>query len=571
MELESEFWSKVEEQRSRAEFLVSKPVFNLILTANEFVAPNSAARTFSSLLSQSYSDWRAYLVGTQAEFSGWNIPDDPRMFRLLVSESTPASDRKNLALDKISDGWVGLVDVGDVLSPAALFRLASEMDRSPNPDAFYSHEVEWLDRKQVLGDFISKGFADAWALAHSNSVGRFWVARKQSLRSFSKLPHGWDEHLALLDLACRNRLCLVPWFLYYRQSKAAPAPSAEVWKGEVDRTLQSHGFACVTEVAENRRASLLRVTPGDGSERPFISAVVCFRNKAKMTCEAIRSLLAAQGKVPLEIVLVDNDSSEGELAVVRTLVAEISTPVKVVQYSGPFNYGRMHNRVIREHCRGNLILFLNNDVILQNGNLDYWAAWAALPEVASAGVLLRFGHGGVQHAGIRGWFGGNARMAKVGNSHESGPAAHTVRQVFANTFAACMVKKAAFDAVGGLREIDLANGFGDVAFCFEALRKGWKHFYLGTLSGVHAESSSRGRPYEYWEEVGIERDYPDILQRLLREDAGRNRVPATEDSFRGALTGVALAKFRKNSKLLDPFKPTLKKWLRNISIQSEDA
>jgi GT2 family glycosyltransferase len=282
-------------------------------------------------------------------------------------------------------------------------------------------------------------------------------------------------------------------------------------------------------------------------------------------------LLKARRKLPLEILLVDNDSLPEDRAEVEKFLPKIPVPVKLLSFPGPFNYARMHNWTTREHAQGNLFLFLNNDVELRSADLDYWAAWAAQPGVATAGSLLRFHHGGVQHAGIRAWFGGESRLVRVGNSHANDASASEFREVFANTFAACLVKREAFEAVGGLREKDLVNGFGDVAFCFECVKQGWKHYYLGAIEGVHAESSSRGQTYEYWEEFGLEREYPALLQKLLREDAGRNRVPGAEASLFSTLGFYARAKFRRNSKWLNPLKPLLKKWLRNTRLAGDNG
>jgi GT2 family glycosyltransferase len=299
--------------------------------------------------------------------------------------------------------------------------------------------------------------------------------------------------------------------------------------------------------------------------RPRVAAIVCFRDKAEMTLAAVRSLLRSADGVDLELVLVDNGSSAQERALIAPFVSSLGVPATLVSFPGAFNFNRMHNWTVREHTSAPVLLFLNNDVVFQRVDLAQAAAWALQPGIGTVGMMMRFEHGGMQNAGIRAWFGGEARLARIGNSHAEDPIVFENREVFANTFAACLVRRAAFDAVGGLREKDLVNGFGDVAFCLETARRGWHHWYMGSQVATHAEGSSRGKiPYEYWEEFGVERDFPEMLQKMVREDLGFNRVPGGDDALRPLLLQALKQRFRKNSRWLDPLKPTLKKWLSRV-------
>jgi GT2 family glycosyltransferase len=242
-------------------------------------------------------------------------------------------------------------------------------------------------------------------------------------------------------------------------------------------------------------------------------------------------------------------------------------PAKLVSYHGAFNFGHMHNTVIREHVRGDLLLLLNNDVFLdERSDLAEWAAWAAQPWVGTVGILLRYAHGQVQHSGIRARFGGEARLVRLGHSSAEQSFVYESREVFANTFAACLLKRSVFEAIGGLRQVDMANGFGDVAFNFDCLRRGWHNLYLGHLQGMHLESASRGAgaSYEYWEERELEREYPEILERMLRSDFGYDTVPSHDHSIARAIGQALRIKFRQSTPWLDPLKPAVKKLLWNL-------
>ncbi len=124
--------------------------------------------------------------------------------------------------------------------------------------------------------------------------------------------------------------------------------------------------------------------------------------------------------------------------------------------------------------------------------------------------------------------------------------------------------------MGGLRSLDLPNGFGDVAFSFECLRRGLKNIYLGYLEATHLESASRGRRYEDWEECVIEREYPDILQRMIREDLGINRVPLRENSLVHSIQETFLSQVREKMPWLKPLKSAARTGLRSLQRQGDN-
>ena len=67
----------------------------------------------------------------------------------------------------------------------------------------------------------------------------------------------------------------------------------------------------------------------------------------------------------------------------------------------------MHNRAVSEHCLGEFLFLLNNDVFLEGDwTLDEMVAWARLDWVGTVGICLRYSHGAIQHGGIRARFGG---------------------------------------------------------------------------------------------------------------------------------------------------------------------
>ena len=76
--------------------------------------------------------------------------------------------------------------------------------------------------------------------------------------------------------------------------------------------------------------------------------------------------------------------------------------------------------------------------------------------------------------------------------------------------------------------------------------------------------------YEYWEEFLIERQYPDILQKMLREDLGYNRIPDADYSVPNFLRQALVYQLRNKAPWLDPLKPPVKKLLRSLRHRGEN-
>lgn len=565
-ETPAEFFQKVREQSQRVECLSAHPRFALLAVLESEAGAARAAETWESLQLQSYPHWEVWVAAPESRRAEFALPDDPRFHWLGVPEGTGHQAAKGLALEASVGEWVGVLAVGDVLSPAALYQFAWEMGRRPGGSGYYANEVTVDAKSRRLSDFLTKREWSAETQVHWNAVGRFAVLRREGL-AFEALDGGVDEQLACLRAGRRAPLYLVPMFLIYRRENPISPKPGETERRALERFLSEGPTAHHVEFAEG--LSHWRVTPKVAP--PTVTAIICFRDKAEMTLEAVKSLVAARGNVALDILLVDNDSRSEELRKITAFLSHSPVPIRLVHFAGPFNFGRMHNWAVREYAVGELLLLLNNDVRLTRGGLEEWAAWAVQPGMATVGIRLVMPNGLPQHSGIRAWFGGEARLARIGNSHADDRVGRATKELFANTFAASLVPKAVFLQLGGLRETDCANGFGDVAFCLTAVRAGFKHLFLGSLEGVHAESSTRGRPYEYWEEVGIEREFPELLQRLLREDLGLNRVPAAEGDPMALLGQALRAGFREHSRWMNPVKPTLKKWLSHLHPRGDTA
>lgn len=578
-EVPSDFFRKVDERRGFVPLFKEHPIFSVVIPLTNKVAIGHFQECLESLVLQAHPRWEAILITAEHLPEYRHLVEARQDTRFKWIECRAIQNEialKNEGARRARGAWLGFMGAGDVLSPAALYEVAKYLENEKNSSLIYTNEVTIDSASKTLSNFLSKPEFSWFNLIHFNAIGVFWLVR----RSLFGDRAGFDEHSAghhvhdfLLKLSeGKYPFRLIPQFLVYKRHAKTVSEDKEGLGSIVQEHLRRIGFGATVRQVRSAGRELIKVTPViKNKSEHLISVIIPFKDRASDTIRALSSLLRQVGDVPVEVVLINNRSSALELQKVKEAAASAASlssaiGVSVINYDPPFNYAHLHNWVIQNHAQGDLIVFLNNDVFWQDERaLDEMAAWALQSWVGVVGILLRFPNGGIQHAGFRCVYGGRIRLARITHVQEEDGFPYENKEVFGVTFAAAMVKRTTFGDIGGLRELDLPNGSGDVAFNFECIRRGLGNIYLGHLEAIHLESASRGIHYEYWETCTIEREYPDILQKMLRCDLGYNRIPGAEISFKSFLRhDVGFMIFEK-AKWLMPLKPAIRWFLKRMS------
>lgn len=555
LEATSDFLFKYVEQCGRVSLLKKTPKISLVVVDNG----RDLEKTIQSVQSQSYPHWELLITTSQA---GVSSPDD--RIKQLSGEFANRATAKNWAVARAQGEWVGFIEAGDILSPVTLFSIVREMEKQSCASLLFTNEASLDLSTKRLSHFVSRPDLHWFNLSHLNAVGGFWVTRTDLLCSLGK----FDESLKTeeeFEFFQRfeihgGKAAHLPMYLYYRTQKEREDIIEK--RLVVEKALRRRGLdAFVHSLSDRLDVQPLLKNPKDH----LVSVIILFKDKVEWTLKAIDHLAKQKGQTPIEVILVNNNSSEDSKKKVIETLKKYPFEIKLVDYCEPFNFGHINNWAIRGFSKGDLLLLLNNDVFLSGENqIDLMASWTEMAWVGTVGIRLHFEHGMIQHSGLDARFGGNARFARVGNGGRKDTFAYVNHLVFGNTFACCMLKRSTFDSLGGFRELDLANGFGDVAFNFECLTQGLKNVYLGSLQGVHLESASRGLSYEYWEECILERDYPALLQRMLREDLAIDRIPGPERDLFESVKGPVLDELRVRAPWLKDVKRFLKNSIHTI-------
>jgi O-antigen biosynthesis protein len=239
---------------------------------------------------------------------------------------------------------------------------------------------------------------------------------------------------------------------------------------------------------------------------PQVSIVIPTKNAGELVEKCIADLRATAAYEPYEIVVIDHESDEPRL---REYLARESTAgrLSVFSYRGPFNYAAMNNAAIKQ-CDGDLVLLLNNDVDgFAPAWLDQMVATLELDErIAAVGALLRYPDGAIQHAGViltpkRPCIAAHAGLPVDALGYQG--RIRSLQEFSAVTAAFMLVRRSAFDAVGGFDEV-FPDDYNDIDLCLRLRQAGYKIVYNPQVQASHWESRSR-RPKETAKELYLAR------------------------------------------------------------------
>jgi GT2 family glycosyltransferase len=227
---------------------------------------------------------------------------------------------------------------------------------------------------------------------------------------------------------------------------------------------------------------------------PKVSLIVPTRDQVGLLRTCIEGLLNDTDYPNLEIIVVDNQSSEPKaLAYLAELPAR---GVTVLPHPYPFNYSAINNRAV-EHATGEIIGLVNNDIeIIEAGWLKEMLSQLVRPNVGAVGAKLLWPNRMVQHGGVV--VGVNGLAAHTGNTLEERDAGYLgmnqiTRRQSAVTAACLLVRKSVYDAVHGLDEVAFPVAFNDVDFCLRIQQTGLHLVWTAAALLIHAESASRGK------------------------------------------------------------------------------
>lgn len=225
-----------------------------------------------------------------------------------------------------------------------------------------------------------------------------------------------------------------------------------------------------------------------------VSIIILSWNTRKMLADCLDAVERFHGAVSIEIIVVDNHSSDDSLAMLR----ERYPSVRVIANSENVGFARGNNQGVQAAC-GRYVLLLNSDAFLTEGALPALLAFAeAHPKAGMTGARLVNSDGSFQASFTpiptlkREFFilSGLGRLLYGSNYPSRGAEVEAGPQRAGYVEGACMLApREAYLEVGGLDEGYFMYA-EDVDLCFAMQRHGWEVWYHPGAVVVHLGGAS---------------------------------------------------------------------------------
>lgn len=230
---------------------------------------------------------------------------------------------------------------------------------------------------------------------------------------------------------------------------------------------------------------------------PIVSVVIPSRDHPEILEKCLGAVERTAEQLPVEILVVDNGSSENHQKKIEKLIQGLrkeSLSVSYLYEPMEFNFSKMCN-LGAAAAKGEFLLFLNDDVELAvQGCIGRMAAMAARPYTGAVGIKLYYPESvRIQHAGITNLPMGPVHKLQFHEDNDSYyyGAGRGLSNFLAVTAACLMVERKKFLEAGGFPE-ELRVAFNDVALCFRLYELGYHNVCINDSFAYHHESLSRG-------------------------------------------------------------------------------
>lgn len=460
-----------------------------------------------SVIKQTYSNWQLCLAdGSDSEHASVgeyvkNLNNEKISYKKL-DRNMGISDNTNACIEMAVGDYIALFDHDDLLHPSALFEMAKAIEEK-NADFIYTDEVTFVGKTSNITIYNFKPDYSPDTLRSYNYICHFTAFSKQLLDSvggFNREYDGSQDYDLILRLTekAQNIAHIQKPLYFWRSHKASVASDVSAKPYVVDsakRALDAHikrlGLSGRVEDATVPTTYKIQY---DIIGSPLVSIIIPNKDHTDDLEKCLNSVYAKSTYKNLEVIVVENNSTE-EKTFEYYKEAEVKyNNLKVVTWESGFNYSAINNFAVKQ-SKGEYVLLLNNDIeVITPDWIEQMLMFAQRKDVGAVGAKLYYDDDTIQHAGVIVGLGGVAGHSHKGFARDN--PGYMARASIAQNLSACtaaclMIRKNVYNEVCGLDE-GYAVAFNDIDFCMKIRKAGYLIVFTPFAEFYHYESKSRG-------------------------------------------------------------------------------
>ena len=493
--------------KQRKDVFDPAPLFSVVVplykTPEDFLV-----QLVDSVKAQSYANWELIL----SDGSGEDTPLSDVLDRLEASDSRIRAVRNNkqlriaentnAAIAAARGDYIAFADHDDLLTPNALYENAAAIRENPAAELLYSDEDKIGIGEKYMQPNMKPDF-DPDFLRSVNYICHLLVAKKSLIDKVGMLDPAYDGaqdyDFVLRCTEATDNIVHIPKILYhwrFFEGSTAANPESKTYAFEAGRrAIEAHysRLGLPATVLMGEYPGIYRtVYHWEGT--PCVSILIPNKDHIDDLDKCLKSIDRGVRYPNLEIIIIENNSTEEDTFLYYRDLMERDDRVKVVYYEGGFNFSAINNFGAKE-AKGEYLFLLNNDTeFISDDVIGEMLSFCRRDDVGAVGARLYYEDNTIQHAGVIVGWGGIAGHAFVNQNRGETGYQHRIicqQDLSAVTAACLMVKKSVYDEVGGLTE-ELAVAFNDIDFCMKIRRAGYLIVYDPFAELYHYESKSRG-------------------------------------------------------------------------------
>lgn len=497
-------------ERQRREKFDYQPKISIVVPL--YKTPEKYLRQLvDSVKNQTYPNWELCL----SDGSGADSPltslleefaaGDERIKVAKSDVQLRIAENTNAGL-KLADGdYIAFTDHDDELTPNALFECVKLVNNNRAIRVLYSDEDKMsMDGHKFFQPHFKPDFNQD-LLTTVNYICHLFVVERSVLEEVGDFnpeydgAQDYDFIFRCTEAVKTEEIGHVAKILYhwrFHEDSTAENPESKTYAFEAGkRAIEAHyqRLGIHAEVSQGEFLGLYK-TRYIREYDPLVSIIIPNKDHIDDLKRCMDSIEEKSTYKNYEYIIVENNSTDDATFAYYKELEKQNPKAHVVYWDKEFNYSAINNYGAT-FAKGEYLLLLNNDTEIINGDcLEELLGYCMRSDVGAVGARMYYEDDTIQHAGVVIGFGGIAGHCFVLQPRGTTGYCHRIicAQDYSAVTAACMmVKRSAFDKVGGLTE-ELAVAFNDIDFCMKLRSAGYLIVYNPYAELYHYESKSRG-------------------------------------------------------------------------------